>query len=145
VTKTAAGEDIDSWCTKCKMDLMHRIVAMVGTTPKRVLCLTCDSEHNYRAPKTGPAAAVKKKRVTKKKATKTLGVRAAQKEQHWQELVGDRVDATFRRYNISTTFKEGDCIDHPKFGPGAVVALVPPGKISVVFRDGDRLLVHDRS
>jgi len=128
------------------MDLMHRIVAMVGATPKRVICLTCDSEHNYRAPKTGPAAAVKKK-ATKKTATKraTPGVRAAQKEQQWQELVGDRADATFRRYNIATTFKEGDCIDHPKFGPGAVVALVPPGKISVVFRDGDRLLVHSRA
>ena len=121
---------------------------MVGATPKRVLCLTCDSEHNYRAPKTGPAAtAVKKKKTTRKAsaARKTLGVRAAQKEAQWQELVGDRADATFRRYNVGTTFKEGDCIDHPKFGPGAVISLSPPQKITVVFRDGERLLVHDRS
>ncbi len=128
------------------MDLSHRIVAMVGATPKRVLCLTCDSEHNYRAPKTGAAAKVKKKKATKAStARKTGGVRAAQKEAEWQELVGDRADATFRRYNIGTTFKEGDCIDHPKFGPGAVVSLVPPQKINVVFRDGERLLVHSRS
>ncbi len=128
------------------MDLLHRIVAMVGATPKRVVCLTCDSEHNYRAPKTGPAAAAPKKKATKAStARKTIGVRAAQKEAQWQELVGDRADATFRRYNIGTTFKEGDCIDHPKFGPGAVISLNPPQKITVIFRDGERLLVHDRS
>lgn len=144
MTKLSATDDIDSWCTKCKMDLSHRIVAMVGVTPKRVLCLTCNSEHNYRAPKTGPAAAVKKKAAKKTASRKTVGVRAAAKEAEWQELVGDRATATFRRYAIGTTFKEGDCIDHPKFGPGAVVSLIPPQKISVVFRDGERLLVHAR-
>ena len=92
-----------------------------------------------------------KKKAPKKKATKastarkTIGVRAAQKEAQWQELVGDKADATFRRYDIGTTFKEGDCIDHPKFGPGAVISLNPPQKITVIFRDGERLLVHDRS
>ena len=31
------------------MVLNHRIIAMVGTAPKRVECSTCNSHHNYRA------------------------------------------------------------------------------------------------
>ena len=46
-----AGSEIDAWCTSCRMDLGHRIVAMVEGRPKRVECLTCGGQHNYRAPK----------------------------------------------------------------------------------------------
>jgi hypothetical protein len=49
-----AGGEIVSWCTKCKMDLMHRIVALVGDEVKRVECITCGSVHNFRKPKTEP-------------------------------------------------------------------------------------------
>ena len=49
--KLTAGSEIDAWCTKCRMDLGHRIVAMVKDQPKRVVCQTCGSQHNYRAPK----------------------------------------------------------------------------------------------
>ncbi len=31
------------------MVLNHRIIAMVGTAPKRVECSTCNSHHNFRA------------------------------------------------------------------------------------------------
>jgi len=37
-------------------DLGHRIVAMVDRRPKRVICLTCNSEHNYRPPRSTPHA-----------------------------------------------------------------------------------------
>jgi hypothetical protein len=58
-----AGSEIDAWCTWCRMDLGHRVVAMVGGAPKRVVCLTCDREHDYRAPRsgrTGPAVVVRR-------------------------------------------------------------------------------------
>jgi hypothetical protein len=29
------GGDCDAWCTKCKMDLAHTIVAMVTASPYR--------------------------------------------------------------------------------------------------------------
>ena len=48
VKPLTAGSEIDAWCTKCRMDLLHRIVAMVRGRPKRVICMTCNSEHNYR-------------------------------------------------------------------------------------------------
>ncbi len=43
-----AGGEVDSWCTKCKLFLNHRIIAMVGPKPARVECSTCSSHHNYR-------------------------------------------------------------------------------------------------
>lgn len=137
----SAGDDVDSWCTKCKMDLGHRIVAMVGATPKRVICLTCDSQHNYRAPKSADAKAPKAtKRRTKASTGKTA--RQTKLEGRWEDLVGDRPTATFKRYNIKTKFQVEDFIDHPKFGPGAVVAVTAPTKITVVFRDGEKTLAH---
>src|SRR5437868_2800815 len=42
------GGEVDSWCTKCKLVLNHRVIAMVGGTPVRVECSTCGSHHNYR-------------------------------------------------------------------------------------------------
>ncbi len=54
--KLSAGSEIDAWCTRCRMDLGHRIVAMVGTAPKRVICLTCGSVHNYRPAAGSPQA-----------------------------------------------------------------------------------------
>ena len=47
-TATKVGADIDAWCTRCKMNLGHTILAMVGSKPVRVRCNTCQGEHNYR-------------------------------------------------------------------------------------------------
>src|SRR5207302_3841179 len=48
------GGDVDAFCTRCKMELGHTILAMVGARPVRVRCNTCGGEHNYRGT-SGPA------------------------------------------------------------------------------------------
>src|SRR5258708_17991440 len=45
------GAEVDSYCTKCRMDLLHRIIAMNNGKIIRVECRTCGGHHNYRAPK----------------------------------------------------------------------------------------------
>src|SRR5258708_26488814 len=45
------GAEVDSYCTKCRMDLMHRIIAMNNGKIIRVECRTCNGHHNYRKPK----------------------------------------------------------------------------------------------
>ncbi len=153
--KLTAGGEIDAWCTRCKMDLGHRIVAMVGPLPKRVVCLTCDSQHNYRAAKSNgvtPAGAAAPRaaasRTSGRPGRASAGAKrptaAARVEQRWEELVGDRPQATFKRYGVSSRFSAGELIAHPKFGPGAVVMVLEDGKISVVFRDAERTLAHGR-
>ena len=51
-----AGGEVDSWCTKCRLVLNHRIIAMMGPKPVRVECSTCGSHHNYRGTAPGEKA-----------------------------------------------------------------------------------------
>src|SRR2546430_15525379 len=53
-TALRVGGDIDAWCTRCKMNLGHTILAMVGTRPARVRCNTCQGEHNFRGAPEAP-------------------------------------------------------------------------------------------
>ena len=145
----AAGGEIDAWCTRCKMDLGHRIVAMVGTAPKRVVCMTCSSEHNYRSEKNvkapvqkTPRAAAKgtSKSGTKKSAAggtaRSTGVKS---REEWERRV--RSGAPLTRYTISGTFDLDQLITHKKFGDGYVCS-VSDGKVAIVFIDGERTLIQ---
>ena len=148
---TVASE-IDSWCTKCRMDLGHRVVAMVGGAPKRVVCLTCGSEHNYRAPRSAAAAStavrVRGERAPGS-AAPTPGVRVAAKAraeseryEYWaSKTLGKAVDA-FTRYSMERTFREGELVLHSKFGEGYIEQVLEGGKVSVMFRDGAKTLAH---
>ncbi len=44
----SVGGDVNAWCSKCKMELAHTIIAMVDELPKKVQCNTCSGKHNYR-------------------------------------------------------------------------------------------------
>ncbi len=144
-----AGSEIDSYCTRCRMDLGHRIVAMVGGAPKRVICQTCNSEHNYREPKTlkSPASVLirSKKTVAKPNAAQRVTQKAkAEAERHdtWAtRALGKPVDA-FTKYGMDRHFREGELVIHSKFGEGYVDAVLDGGKVSVMFRDGARTLAH---
>jgi hypothetical protein len=147
-----AGSEIDSYCTRCRMDLGHRIVAMVGGAPKRVICLTCNSEHNYREPRTLKSASSVVIRNKKSEAKPTAAQRVTQKARAEQErhetwatrALGKPVDA-FTKYGMDRHFREGELVLHSKFGEGYVDAVLDGGKVSVMFRDGARTLAHRAS
>lgn len=153
--KLSAGDEIDAWCTKCKMDLGHRIVALVENTPKRVVCLTCDSTHNYRAPKDGPSftgakparkAASSSAGGAKKPRAGSAAARAeADRLKAWETRVLGQTATAFKRYTISTEFSLDDLVLHKKFGEGYVVEVSDDGKVVVMFRDQQRILVHART
>jgi len=42
------GDDIDDYCSRCKLSSTHSVVSMVGEEVKKVRCRTCNYEHNYR-------------------------------------------------------------------------------------------------
>jgi len=151
-----AGSEIDAWCTWCRMDLGHRIVAMVRGAPKRVICLTCNREHDYRAPHGtragGPAVVVRRggepvARESKRPAP--AGVRASQKAQAeherynaWAQRALGKTHDMFTRYTMDRTFALGELVLHPKFGEGYVEVVREDAKISIMFRDGPRTLAH---
>lgn len=130
------------------MDLGHRIVAMVGGAPKRVICQTCNSEHNYREPRTLKTASVVI-RNKKSEPKPTAGQRITQKARAEQErhdawatrALGKALDA-FTKYGMDRHFREGELVMHAKFGEGYVEAVLEGSKVSVMFRDGARTLAH---
>lgn len=141
----SAGSEIDAWCTRCKMELGHRIVAMVAQAPKRVLCMTCGSEHNYRAPKATAEVPRAPRRTASssssaKSSSASSQTRATNSRVEWERRV--RSGGVFRRYSITDTFSVGDLISHKKFGEGYVVSLIGEGKVTIAFVDGERTLVH---
>jgi hypothetical protein len=157
VKALTAGSEIDAWCTKCKMVLGHRIVALVGPQPARVICMTCNSEHNYK--KTQPAAKsmglLKRTRdgsVTEvgrgktasrgPKSTQPRPTTAKARTSDWEDRVLGKPVAAFTRYSMTRNLTTGELISHPKFGDGYVACVIEGNKVSVVFRDGVRTLAH---
>jgi hypothetical protein len=147
VKPLAAGSEIDAYCTKCRMDLGHRVIAMVGPAPKRVICQTCNSQHNYRAPKsearpkTRAAASPRKASEGRAAPAASRGRAEQERRSEWETRVAGKALTAFIRYSMERRFSAGDLILHSKFGEG-YVADVDGGKMNVMFRDGPRTLAH---
>ena len=142
-----AGREIDAYCTKCRMDLGHRVVAMVGSQPKRVECQTCGSHHNYRPPQserrkagTRPPAPRETKAVRETHRSRA----EAERRKEWEERVLGQAATSFTRFSVSQTFRPDQLILHKKFGEGYVAELLEDDKISIMFADGPRTLVHGK-
>lgn len=152
-----AGSEIDAWCTSCRLTLNHRVVAMVAGVPKRVLCLTCNKQHNFRRPKSDGAGEPSSLASSKLGSSKTAGSAAKSKKssaiapkspsaaREWQTNVADRDSTEFVPYSIHTTFEPGQLVNHPKFGSGYVKETLQAQKLCILFKDGPRTLVHGRS
>ena len=128
MTEYKISDEIVCYCSKCKLELNARIVRVEEGKPKRVLCLTCKTEHAYR--KSAPAKAgegkVRKKRVSAPKVNQ---------EAEWRERLG-RGTKTPKAYAMDKVFLLDDRVEHQIFGVGLVVSLIPPDKINVFFEDG---------
>jgi hypothetical protein len=125
---------------------------MVAGSPKRVLCLTCNKQHNFRRAKgeaagtsasVGTASSSKAAGKSGKKAAATT-TKAPSAAREWQTNVADRDSADFVPYSIHKTFEPGQLVSHPKFGSGYVKETLASQKLCVLFKDGPRTLVHGR-
>ena len=145
-----AGGEVDSWCTKCKLLLNHRIIAMVGTTPKRVECSTCGSHHNFRARPPGEKAPSTTTRSSGGSSSGPRSVRGPTKaqqavidrERSWEKAVSGKGVHDFRPYRVSEHFQEGDLVRHTKFGDGIVTRIIEGKKVEILFRDEARTLAQ---
>jgi Zn ribbon nucleic-acid-binding protein len=155
--KPKTGGEIDAYCTKCKLDLTHRIIAMVGDAVKKVECKTCGSHHLYRRPKTERDAAHARmaKRAEERtkagvaptggtKAERTARAEKAEREQvsTWERAIAGKPPNAFTAYRISLQFGPGDLVKHPKFGDGVVAKVIDQSKVEILFKDGPRTMAH---
>lgn len=136
---TVATETL-SYCTSCKMDLNHIVVAMKGDKIAKVQCLTCKKEHLYRAPKGASEPTTPKASRSKKAADDSAGHHPIELE--WEKLMASHKDIPAKAYNTKGQFLLGDRISHPVFGDGIVGKLIYPNKLEVIFRSDVKVLIH---
>jgi hypothetical protein len=127
----STGGDIDSYCTKCRLNLEHIVVAMVGGAVVKVKCKTCGGTHRFKS----MSAVISK--ATRKASTASKSF--VQTEACWETVV-EAAPGPELSYDLARSYRAGDLIVHSIFGKG-VVQKTFFKKCSVLFRDKERVLV----
>jgi hypothetical protein len=128
--RIVTGGDIDSYCTKCRLNLGHTVVAMVGGAVVKVKCKTCGSIHKFRD-MTPQARTLRRKEPARPKSH--IPVQAL-----WETAVEGAAGPDLP-YDMSSQYKSGDVIMHSVFGKG-IVQKTAYKKCAVLFRDKERVL-----
>ncbi len=129
--RITAGGDIDSYCTKCRLNLEHIIVAMVGNAVVKVKCKTCGSMHRFKNAQAARPGTTRKKSAALKPFAGTNAV--------WETAMGAACGPELD-YDMTRSYRAGDVIVHPVFGKG-IVQKTFLRKCSVLFKDKERLLL----
>src|ERR1700753_4175549 len=103
VRKSRLGDDVSTYCGRCKEEREHQVVALNSShIPEKVTCRTCGSEHIYRSPKTTAArkTTVRKERQSSTKFDTAISAAEA------------------RAYSPQERYDVGSAVSHPRFGLG---------------------------
>lgn len=138
MSRTSVGNETLAYCTSCKMDLNHVVVAMKGDRIAKVQCLTCKKEHVYRSPKGATEPKAKTTRAKKESAEDAH----SSVEAEWEKLMASHKDLPVKAYSMKAHFGLGDKMAHPKFGDGIVGKLIYPNKLEVIFKTDIKILIH---
>jgi len=126
----SAGKSIESYCTKCKVNLDHTIMVMDGEAIGTVRCKNCGCSHRYRNP-----LVVQKDR--KPRANKSAGEEATA-EIVWEAGFAE-AKGRERDYSMAAKYRIGDIVNHQTFGRGIVIKLFV-NKCEMLFKDRERLM-----
>ncbi len=140
-----AGE-VDSWCTKCRLVLNHRIVSMKNGKAYQVECLTCRSTHLWRAAAPGekpaPGGGDRAPRSAAGPRASRVPVAVVRHVQTWEKAIAGRGLNEFVSYEVGKSYKEGDLLRHKKFGDGLVTRVIDAHKVEVLFKDEAKTLAQ---
>lgn len=139
----SVGENIDAYCLKCKLMLVHLVLFKVDGVVSRVKCKTCGAEHKYRGtlPAAKKTAAARATGVTRTKKPATAKVTVNEAPLQWVLKSRNMPEGTsMRNYSIKETYKVNDMINHQKFGVGFVEKVASDKSIFVLFNDSVKLM-----
>jgi hypothetical protein len=140
-SQITVGKDVLSYCSKCKLNLAHTIVAMKDAKSiAKVECNTCKTMHSYKDPSAHGGNKAKSRKVTSSHAPMQKKVISI--GDLWMEKL-NQTNHKSQPYNIELKYHIDDVIDHTKFGPG-IVQVVKNETIEVVFRHEIKTLVHNK-
>ena len=127
----ATGQNIDSYCGRCKQNSDHTIMVMDAETVAKVRCKHCGSTHRFRSP-------VDSTKVRKPAAKRTAAAEAATAEMVWEAGLA-KAKGKAREYSMAAVYRIGDIVDHQTFGKGIVLKLYS-NKCGMLFKDGEKLM-----
>ena len=137
------GADIEALCSKCG-DVWHVVVAKVGEDIVRVICKECGAQHRYRNPKLKGAQPRARSSSSSSSTSSAPRAPRAQVVQRFDTpAVAADLSKAVRTYKASEKFVVGERVEHPTFGTG-VVETAEPGKITVFFAVGRKMLVQSK-
>ncbi len=138
MSQLTVGKDVLSYCTKCKLNLGHTIVAMKDV--KHIAKVKCNTCNTIQAFKDASVSSKQNKTRTKKTTMKPSKIISV------SDLWMEKMSSTKKKstpYAMDQKFVQGDILDHTKFGPG-IVEKVVDDKIEVIFRHEIKTLVHNK-
>jgi hypothetical protein len=118
------GGEVDAWCGPCDGLTTHHIIAMVGDTPKQVVCQACNGRHGYR---TTPARAkpAEENKASRGPQESEAVRRAEQKAEELRSLGRELAECTqVRNFDARDRYRVGEVISHPEFGRGKVETVL---------------------
>jgi hypothetical protein len=127
--KNLAGNNVASYCGKCKLSRDHTIMTMDGEAIGKVSCQECGSMHKFSDPL--DAHKVRKPRAIK-------GGEAATAETVWAVGLAESKGKE-RDYSMASKYRIGDIVNHQAFGKGIVMKLYA-NKCGMLFKDRERLM-----
>ncbi len=130
-------------------------MAMVGGSIVKVECRACGSVHKYRP--AGASLPARAEAPVRRGRDGTIitpprpAPRSAASKQpkparpsvlyeQWQTVLRRRELETPLPYSLTASFSETSLVEHPVFGLGQVLSIIPPDKMDVLFEDGIRRL-----
>jgi hypothetical protein len=121
------GGEIESWCGPCDRMTTHRIVAMVASGPKQVVCDACGGRHNYRMTptrKVGPEPTASTARHASPQEVEASR-KAEQKAEELRALAREvAVAPEVKHFDPKQRYRPGDVISHPEYGRGKVETVL---------------------
>ena len=124
-------------CNRCKMDLAHTIVAIVGNDIKRVQCNTCGSPHNFNYSRKKNEDDEDKPKTILKPTRREMPIPLGA----WSRKLDGRDYSTAKNYSPKEKFVQNDLINHPTFGMGVVEKVLDNKKVEVLFQSGLKILI----
>jgi hypothetical protein len=137
-------------CKKCGQDRYHKVLAHTGGDSAKIECEVCHSKKTLKMSEESVEKKAAKKTAAKgtkkpsaSRAAKAAEAAATAANARFLELQEKMGEQKAQPYRMASQFAVDAKIEHPKFGVGFVVNVLPD-KIEVVFQDMSRHLVQGR-
>lgn len=139
--KIEVGKEVETYCNKCKSDMVHVITTIKDDVIKKVMCKGCNGTHVYKPAE--PKEAPKRKRGRPKKTEDGKPKVRRRRKADWSTLITKIDEDSVVDYNLTDDYSEIEAINHKKFGVGVITKILDENKIQVVFEGDTKVLAQN--